>query len=135
MNKNLDEILCPIGEGYHWYKAFVELKPILGKAAWLFNFEEAQMAPAVGGGFIYLVLAGPSIREVIDRVEDVARKENVELVDIISVQRVEDLSDLPTDEETETLDPAISECIDAGFNADSVAFSVIYLYPENKDQI
>ena len=51
------------------------------------------------------------------------------------MQRVEDLSDLPTDEETETLDPAISECIDAGFNADSVAFSVIYLYPENKDQI
>lgn len=135
MSKSLDEVLCPVSDGYHWYKTFVELKPIPGKNAWLFNIEETQKGPDVGGGFIYLVLAGFSIRQIIDRIENIAGKENVELADIISVIRIEDISDLPIDEETEALDPAISECIDAGFNADSVAFSVIYLYPEDEDQV
>ena len=135
MSNSLNEILCPLGDGCYWYKAFVELKPIPGKNAWLFDIDETQVGPAVGGGFIHLVLAGLSIRQVVDRIENVATEENVELADIISVMRVYDISDLPMLEETNALDPAISECIDAGFSPDTVAFSVIYFYPEDDDQI
>lgn len=134
MSNSLDEILCPLGEGYHWYKAFVELKPVSGKTSWLFDIEETQDEPAVGGGFIHLVLAGLSIRQIVDRIENVAAEENVELADIVSVIRVDDVSDLPMLEDTDALDPAISDCIDAGFSPDTVAFGVIYLYPEDEDR-
>ena len=134
MSNSLDEVLCPLGNGYHWYKAFVELKPIAGKTAWLFDIEEAQEGPAAGGGFIHLVLAAISIRQIVDRIENVAAEENVELADIVSVIRVDDVSDLPMLEDTDALDPAISDCIDAGFSPDTVAFGVIYLYPEDEDQ-
>ena len=134
MSNSLDEILCPLGEGYHWYKAFVELKPVPGMTSWLFDIEETQDGPAVGGGFIHLVLAGISIRQIVDRIENVAAEENVELADIVSVIRVDDVSDLPMLEETDALDPAISDCIDAGVSPDTVAFGVIYLHSEDEDQ-